>query len=96
MQTASKLIQDAWRDYASLRIADGNDHNLAMAEIEQSWPAEIARELDAAGDDWLLDAAWQIAGDDKLQAALSSGDSDLVIETLSAEQRSLLLELCLA
>jgi len=96
MQTVDNLIQNAWREYAKLRIADGNDHALAMAEIEQSWPAEIARELDAAGDDWLLDAAWQIAGDDKLQAALSSGDSDLVLRALSGEQRSRLLDLCLA
>ena len=96
MQTASKLIQDAWREYAQLRIALANDHASAVTEIEQSWPAEIARELDAAGDDWLLDAAWQIAGDDKLQAALISGDSDLVLRALSGEQRSRLLDLCLA
>jgi len=95
MQTADK-IQDAWHEYAKLRIA-GNDHALAMAEIEQSWPDEIARELDAAGDDWLLDAAGQIAGeDDKLHAALDTCDSDLVLQALNAEQRSLLLELCLA
>jgi hypothetical protein len=100
MQTASNLIQSAWREYAKLRIVFGNDHNLAMAEIDQSWPDEIASELDAAGDDWLMDAAWQIAGDDngddKLHAALCSGDTDLVIATLSAEQRSLLLALCTA
>ena len=96
MQPASKLIQDAWREYAQLRIGFANDHALAMAEIEQTWSDDIARELDAAGDDWLLDAAWQIADDDKLQAALSSGDSDLVLRALSAEQRSRLLELCLA
>ena len=97
MQTASKLIQDAWREYAQLRIALANDHASAVTEIEQSWPAEIASELDAAGDDWLLDAAGQIAGDDdKLHAALNACDSDLVIQSLSAEQRSLLLELCLA
>jgi hypothetical protein len=88
-------IQDAWREYAKLRIA-GNDHALAMAEIELAWPDDIARELDAAGDDWLIDAAWQIAGDDKLQSALNSGDSDLVIQAMSAELRSKLLELCLA
>ena len=91
------LIQNAWREYVKLRIADGNDHALTMAEIEQSWPDEIVRELDVAGDDWLLDAAGQIAGDDdKLHAALNACDSDLVIQSLSAEQRSLLLELCLA
>jgi hypothetical protein len=93
-------IQAAWREYAKLRIADGTDHALAVTEIEQTWPDEIASYLNAAGDDWLLDAAWQIAGDDngddKLHAALSSGDSDLVIQAMSAEQRSRLLELCLA
>ena len=97
MQTVDNLIQNAWREYAQLRIALANDHASAVTEIEQSWPAEIVRELDVAGDDWLLDAAGQIAGDDdKLHAALNACDSDLVIQSLSAEQRSLLLELCLA
>ena len=100
MQTVDNLIQNAWREYAKLRIALANDHASAVTEIEQSWPDEIASELDAAGDDWLLEAIWQLAalggGGDKLRAALDAYDSDMALQALSREQRSWLLGLCLA